>query len=77
MKKSRTFQLTRGETEALLCLLYHAGVSSSFPDPDEKARMREVYANLPIAARSRIVSGLNEKIWNAWADTHPEEGPFK
>lgn len=75
---SQMMRFTRGETEALMALIHHAGVSSVWgPAEQEKEALRTVYAALPIAARRKIANSLNHKIWGAWADTHPEEGPFK
>ncbi len=77
MAKSRSIQFTRAETEALLALIQHVGVSSIVGNDYEKEALNDVYSSLPIAARRRTANSLNTKIWEAWADTHPEEGPFK
>lgn len=60
-KKSKPLQLTRGETELLLQLVDAAPHISSM----SKARL------------SAILPELTRKAWSAWADTHPEDGPFK
>lgn len=75
--KSRVVQFTRAETEALLALIHHAGVTSVIGCESERVALNKVYAELPFAARRRTANTLNDKIWSAWADTHPEEGPFK
>lgn len=75
--KSRSVQFSRAETEALLALIHHVGVSSVAGCESERAAVNEVYCALPIAARRRTANTLNDKIWSVWADTHPEEGPFK
>lgn len=77
--KSRAVHFTRAEAEALLNLMHFSGftgVQSSMSKEDAKA-VDEVHNSLPIAARKRTAAMLNDKIWNIWADTHPEEGPFK
>lgn len=77
-KQSSMMCFTRGEAEALMLLIHHVGVTSVWTIQDsEKEAIKTVYSDLPIAARDRIVKSLNAKIWGAWADTHPEEGPFK
>ena len=77
MKKSRAVQFSRAETEALLLLIQHVGVSAPFNNDREKEAVNTVYYGLPIVARRRTANSLNEMIWSLWADTHPEEGPFK
>lgn len=75
--KSRNVQFSRAEAEALLSLIQYVGVSSINGNDHEKEALNKVYASLPIFARRRVANALNDKIWSAWADTHPEEGPFK
>lgn len=78
--KSKPVQFTRAEAEALMNLMHHSGVQATFIGnlgDKEKEAIRTVHSDLPIAARNRTVLALNTKIWEAWADTHPEEGPFK
>lgn len=66
-KKSRPARLSRGATEKLLELLHKA-----LPNPSNPAEMK----GLGIREKNRIEE-VDHFIWNAWADTHPEEGPFK
>lgn len=66
-KKSRPFQLSRGATEELLDLL-----GSVLPNINSPAEMK----GLGVRRRNRITE-LHHFMWDAWADTHPEEGPFK
>lgn len=76
--KSKAVQFTRAEAEALMNMMQHCGITScDAVRPYEVAALKNVHESLPIAARTRIVLSLNDKIWSAWADTHPEEGPFK
>lgn len=75
--KKVSVEFTRAECEALLILIQHVGVSSVFINDYQQDALREVYGALPIAARKPVVSSLNTKIWECWAKTHPEEGPFK
>lgn len=59
-------------------LMAHGGVQSvDAIRPHEVLKLKEVHGSLPVTARSRTVLNLNAKIWEAWAETHPEEGPFK
>jgi hypothetical protein len=60
-KKSRPFQLTRAESELLIKVLDAARQNS---DPK-------------IKAGAATLENLNRKAWSAYADTHPEDGPYK
>lgn len=62
-RRSRQFQLSRGATEMLLKLI---------PNVNNPAEMKAYSAR----DRKRLEE-LHELAWSAWADTHPEEGPFQ
>ncbi|MNJ49938.1 hypothetical protein D3C77_451970 [compost metagenome] len=66
-RKSRPVRLSRGATEKLLELLHAA-----LPNPNNPSEMK----GRGVRERNRIEE-VHHFIWNAWADTHPEEGPFK
>lgn len=66
--KSRPVTFTRGEAEAILCLCQHIS---------DKATAASILDSIPSPARTYIIKNLTEKAWHIWADTHPEEGPFK
>lgn len=65
-KQSRPIRLSRGATELLLSLI------GEMPNPNDPRAMK----GLGIRQRNRIEE-VHHAVWNAWADTHPEEGPFK
>ena len=44
----------------------------ALPNPNNPDEMK----GLGIREKNRIEE-VHRFIWNAWADTHPEEGPFK
>lgn len=66
-KRSRPRQLSRGATEELLTIL-----ANILPNPNNPAEM----AGLGVRRRNRVIE-LHNFVWDVWADTHPEEGPFK
>lgn len=72
MKNAKVI-LTRAETEALISVLCVLELG----EPTSKDKLAKAYPNMPVLARSRVNANLCDKIWSAWADTHPEEGPFK
>lgn len=80
MTKSKPVQFTRAEAEALMNLMALSSVQcvhESQLDITDRVNIKAVHESLPIAARVRTVLSLNAKIWEVWAETHPEEGPFK
>ncbi|QPI17983.1 hypothetical protein POP12_191 [Pectobacterium phage POP12] len=76
MRKTTLPDLSKGETDVLLTLLQTIPYLPGAPEFKKEER-KEMFPNIPFAARDRIISSLHQKIWKAWADMHPEEGPFK